>query len=119
MQETVAHWHTEGKLDFEYAQLQRILEDRKFTREQIKYCFCTMLPGLALLAVDRDTNELTLDALKKKFGKVFDDEVRTIQVCGVLVDAQTRPETEVLQDLQREVLNELCQREFSEEERED
>ena len=115
LQETVARWHAEERLAVEYAQLQRILEGRKFTREHIAYCFETMLPGLALLAADRDTHELTLDALRQKLREVLEDEVRIVEHCGVLVDVQTKPEREVLKDLQRAAANQLWQRQSPEE----
>jgi len=107
LQETLTQWRAEGKLDAEYARLERILENRKFTKDQIAHCFEAMVP--VLVAAHHPNKEVTLEALKQTVGEVLTDELLVIEMCGGLVHDQTRPEGELAEDLQRATANALWQ----------
>lgn len=122
LRETIDRWREEGELDSELGRLQQILESRRFTREQIEYCFETMLPGLAIMSLNDDAEEddtLTVQRLKQRIVEEFFDEVRIIEVCGALVEVQNKPEQEILEDTLRLVDNALWQSQASGETEED
>ncbi len=116
LRETVQQWHADGKLDAEYAQFENILLQRSFSKRQIEFCFNTTLPGLALLAADRETNVLTLDVFRAALTKVMTNEAHFLETCAFLADAQDKPEHEVVKDLARLTANRIWQRTSAEEE---
>ena len=82
---------------------------KKYTRDQLEYCFRTMLAGLAVHAADTQTMELTIDMLRTYTARSFQNEVLIIEICDQLADSRGKSEQEKARDLHRMVSNYLWQ----------
>jgi hypothetical protein len=114
--ELVETWHREGKLDTEFARLERILTLKQFTRTQIEGCFGTMIISIAMLSADHETRALPFEVFKQELNRVLSDEVRTVEVCAELAEELDKSEREIVQGIQRHAKNILWQRGANEEE---
>ncbi len=107
--EAVQRWHAEGKLNAEYGKLEEILTARTFTRDQVRFCFENMLPGIALLCA-METNTLKLETFRKRLESLFADEVQIVESCASIVTMMDKSEPELLEEFKRTVENRLWQR---------
>ncbi len=107
LNETVAQWRAEGKLDAEYRQLQQILEQRKFTRSQIEYAFNEILAGCACWTIREMTQSPDLEQVRHKLQDILSDEIHVIESCGTIIELKKMPKEEGMQYLLRATANRL------------